>query len=187
MLNPAVPWKEQLQEFLHIQSRDDYSWLRPNRDYLPEGIVIPSLGNMEIGDVVFVDDTSGSMTVTGVTAFEQSQAEIVEILDELRPPTLYAIYVDTHVRRVEEWHPDDEVKMEPEGGGGTDFRPAFKWLEENDIDPACLIYLTDMRCSHKRWPDEPDYPVLWLQWGDYDAPEPLFGTLVDMDIGNPGP
>ena len=38
--------------------------------------------------------------------------------------------------------------------------PPFKWVEENGVEPKCLIYLTDLRCHS--FPDAPDYPVLWV-------------------------
>jgi predicted metal-dependent peptidase len=59
------------------------------------------------------------------------------------------------------------------GGGGTDFRPAFKWMEENDVVPDVLLYLTD---GYGTFPEEaPEYPVIWgdisgqpknYPWGD---------------------
>lgn len=38
------------------------------------------------------------------------------------------------------------IHLEPRGGGGTDFCPVFEWVEENQIDAVCLIYLTDLCC-----------------------------------------
>jgi len=52
------------------------------------------------------------------------------------------------------------VRLEPKGGGGTDFRPAFEWVAENDFAPACLIHLTDLCCDS--FPETPEYPVLWV-------------------------
>ena len=39
----------------------------------------------------------------------------------------------------------DEIAIR--GRGGTDFRPGFAWLEENDIRPGVCLYFTDMLCS----------------------------------------
>jgi len=38
--------------------------------------------------------------------------------------------------------------------------PPFKWVEENGIEPKCLVYLTDLCCNS--FPQAPDYPVLWV-------------------------
>ena len=72
------------------------------------------------------------------------------------------------------------LELTPRGGGGTDFRPAFHWVEEHGIAPAALIYLTDLECTH--FPDEPGYPVLWARIGQCHA-EPLFGQLIDIRDG----
>jgi hypothetical protein len=34
-------------------------------------------------------------------------------------------------------------------------------VDENGIEPKCLIYLTDLCC--KSFPEPPDYPLLWVR------------------------
>jgi predicted metal-dependent peptidase len=82
--------------------------------------------------------------------------------------------IDTCVQAVHEFTPDDEIVLKMVGGGGTLFQPAFDWVEENDVDPLALIYLTDLEGET---PQAPDYPVLWVTplHSTYEAP---FGTLV---------
>jgi predicted metal-dependent peptidase len=63
------------------------------------------------------------------------------------------------------------------GGGGTDFRPVFEWVEESQTEPACLIYLTDL-CCHS-YPAPPDYPVLWVTESRRTAP---FGETVRICV-----
>ena len=68
---------------------------------------------------------------------------------------------------------DPEDGFQVHGMGGTDFRPVFNYIEEDDLNPTALIYLTD---GYGPAPDEePDYPVLWVitqgghrpcPWGD---------------------
>ena len=58
---------------------------------------------------------------------------------------------------------DLPIVLCPKGGGGTDFRQVFQWVEQQGISPECLIYLTDLECS--RFPEEPFYPVLWARIG----------------------
>jgi hypothetical protein len=53
----------------------------------------------------------------------------------------------------------------------------FKWVEENGIDPKCLVYLTDL-CCHS-FPDAPEYPVLWVT----DSPKTAtFGETLRIRI-----
>lgn len=61
------------------------------------------------------------------------------------------------------------------GGGGTDFRPVFAYLEEQAIMPQSLIFLTDL-CG--QFPEEgPNYPVIWAATTTAQAP---FGETIPM-------
>jgi predicted metal-dependent peptidase len=62
------------------------------------------------------------------------------------------------------------------GGGGTDFRPVFKYIEEHKCNPTLLIFLTDMYGS---FPDkEPTYPVVWVSTTEKKAP---FGLTLHLN------
>lgn len=62
------------------------------------------------------------------------------------------------------------------GGGGTDFRPVFEWLDGDRAEPDLLVYFTD---AEGRFPDrEPRYPVVWLVKGK--APVP-FGVRIQLN------
>jgi predicted metal-dependent peptidase len=70
------------------------------------------------------------------------------------------------------------LELTPEGGGGTDYRPVFEWVEQEGLDPACLVYLTDMECMHFPRCD-PEYPVLWARVGG-GGNTPPFGDMIDI-------
>ena len=55
--------------------------------------------------------------------------------------------------------------------------PPFKWVEENGIQPKCLIYLTDLRCNS--FPPAPAYPVLWVTDSRKTAP---FGETLGICV-----
>jgi predicted metal-dependent peptidase len=93
--------------------------------------------------------------------------------------TIKVLYVDSEFQGEQEIEPDDTFLLEPKGGGGTDFRPAFKWMEENGIEPTAAIYFTD-GCCHS-FPEEPDFPLLWAHTGGYKF-EPPFGEVIDIDF-----
>lgn len=174
-----VDWDALLREFMYEKVPEDYSWDRPNRNYIQRGIYLPTLRSEGLGTVVMITDTSGSMPRP---AFDMAATHAHQICNELGAK-LVVVYVDTAVRGIEYLErEDDPLDLQPVGGGGTDFRPGFAWLEENDdIDADCILYFTDMQCSRFPQAHEIDTPVLWVQWGDYDAPEPPFGELVIMD------
>ena len=54
------------------------------------------------------------------------------------------------------------------GGGGTDFNPVFRWLEQSDDHPDLLIYFTDAQGSFPL--REPALPVIWLVKGRAKVP-----------------
>ncbi len=55
----------------------------------------------------------------------------------------------------------EDLKKYPTPGGGTDFRPPFQYVEQEQLDPKALIYFTDGECN--LFPETPpDYPVLWI-------------------------
>jgi len=59
VLRPPQDWKEVLREFVSSQARNDYSWARPNRRFLWQGLYLPGLHSVELGEVVIAIDTSG--------------------------------------------------------------------------------------------------------------------------------
>ena len=110
-----------------------------------------------MGEIVVAVDTSGSI---GTQELEQFAGEINAIINEAQPESIRVIYCDAALQAVEEFGPSEPITLSPKGGGGTDFVPPFRWVEENSVEPKCLIYLTDLCCNS--FPVAPDYPVLWV-------------------------
>jgi predicted metal-dependent peptidase len=68
------------------------------------------------------------------------------------------------------------LPAEISGGGGTDFRPLFDWIEREHLSPDLLIYFTD---AEGQFPArEPSFPVAWLVKGK--APTP-FGIRIQLN------
>jgi predicted metal-dependent peptidase len=118
-------------------------------------------------------DTSGSI---GSRELDQFAAEISAISDEAQPESIHVIYCDAAVQSVQEFGPAESIQLVPKGGGGTDFRPVFEWIEKNDLQPVCLIYLTDLYCHS--YPERPYYPVLWVTDSRRTAP---FGETIRIN------
>jgi predicted metal-dependent peptidase len=118
-----------------------------------------------VGELVIAVDTSGSI---GHQELEQFAGEITAISEEAQPERIHVVYCDAAVQSTEEFGPSEPIKLSPKGGGGTDFRPPFQWVEEEGIQPKCLIYLTDLCCNS--FPEPPEYPVLWVTDSRTTAP-----------------
>lgn len=116
----------------------------------------PPVERRSIGDIVIVVDISRSI---GTKGLEQFSGEINAIANEAQPESIHAIYCDTAIQSEDEFALQRQSSCH-KAGGGTDFVPPFKWVEENGIEPKSLIYLTDHYCNS--FPPTPDYPVLWV-------------------------
>jgi predicted metal-dependent peptidase len=167
-------WRGILHNFIAATNPSDYRWAPPNRRFVSSGLYLPSVERSGVGEIVVAVDTSGSI---GTQELEQFAGEINAIINEAQPESIRVIYCDAAVQAVDEFGPSEPIKLSPKGGGGTDFVPAFRWVEENGIEPKCLIYLTDLCCNS--FPVAPDYPVLWVTDSHKTAP---FGETLQISI-----
>ena len=173
-LAPHISWKAELRRFMQALSKDDISWAVPNRRFLSQGIHLPASRSTKMGTMVVVNDTSGSTAAAQPKFF----AEMRDILEDVAPERIIYIQIDSRIQRVDELSSGDEFDCTIRGGGGTDFRPAFAYIEQEGISPDCMVFLTDL---YGPFPVQaPDYPVLWAVVGK--ATEVPFGDLIKVDI-----
>lgn len=165
LLQPKLPWRMLLARYMVQTARDDYSYMRPSRR---EGqMIMPSLRS-EQADIVVAIDTSGSVSSGELSEF---LAEINTLKGQLRARvTLLAC--DTALATSGPWifEPWEEFKLPQEfqGGGGTDFRPVFEWVERQGRSPDLLLYFTDAEGDFPK--SAPPYPVIWLVKGKAPVP-----------------
>lgn len=175
LTKPKINWKEVLRRFVQTSATpDDFTWHRPYRQLVSQGLFFPSTFGESVGEMVVVVDTSGSISDHEATEF---LSEIQGIREDARPEKIHLVYCDAMVQKTEEYEPDGEpLKLDLVGRGGTDFRPPFKWVEEQQLEPICLVYLTDMYGAFPN--DPPRYPVLWISNSQVD--EAPFGEVVRL-------
>jgi predicted metal-dependent peptidase len=173
-IEPKADWKELLRRFIDHTLKTDYTWSRTNRRFIHKKMYLPSLKGEELPPIVIGVDTSISINQA---ILDQFSAEITAILEDYQTSAV-VIYCDTRVAHTEEFSSDDlPLKLNPKGGGGTDFRPPFEWVDEKNMTPSCFIYLTDLYCN--LYPDEPHYPVLWASYGT-GGQTPPFGEVINL-------
>lgn len=173
IVEPKISWREVLRRFLTTSAKNDYSWMPPNRRHVHAGIYLPSLRSEELPEIVVAVDTSGSI---GQREIDQFAAELTSVLQEFQT-TCTVLYCDSKIGKTETFTSQDlPLTLNPVGGGGTDFKPPFQWVIDQDVNPACLIYLTDLECNS--FPEEPGYPVLWANIGkEQNMP---FGEVITI-------
>lgn len=168
-----VDWREALRRFFSQTVPQDYRWTPPNRRFVWVDLYLPGLHREGMGEIAIGVDCSGSISDKLLGKFS---AEVNAIAAETRPELVRVLYCDAVIQRVDEFAAGEKIELSPVGGGGTDFRPVFTYLEERQIEPRCLIFLTDLAGS---FPDEtPPYPVIWAATSDRTAP---FGETVAID------
>jgi len=163
-------WRAILRDFVAATTPSDHRWTPPNRRYIASGLYLPSVERRGLGEIVIAVDTSGSI---GKRELEQFAGEISAISEEAKPEVIHVVYCDAAVQSTQHFGPSEPVQLEPQGGGGTDFRPVFEWVAENDVATVCLVYWTDLCCES--YPGVPAYPVLWVTDSRRTAP---FGETI---------
>jgi predicted metal-dependent peptidase len=157
-LNPRIPWRQVLAEFIANINKHDYDMRRPNRRHIHNGIYLPSIRGEELTLVIGID-TSGSISDDELAQFI---AEVNGIMACIKGWTLHVMGCDAavHGYEVVQYPETLDFKQVCKGRGGTSFVPVFDKVAEEGLTPACLIYLTD---TFGDFPDEePGYPVLWI-------------------------
>lgn len=173
VLKPKVNWRERLAAFMQKAKNDMRTFARPNRRFLSQGMYLPTISGEVLGEVVFCIDCSGSISDHDIAQFA---AEIRCVHEDSKPAKLHVMYFDAEVSHYDVFMPDDEVRVAPHGGGGTAFSPLFKRIEQENIEPAAVVFLTDLYCND--FGPAPDYPVMWVTTAATDAP---FGEVVEME------
>jgi predicted metal-dependent peptidase len=136
-------------------------------------MIAPSLHNLEIGKILFIGDSSGSIgeEEINICASEIQSAALSVKAD------FWVMWVDDHFQgppvQIDPWQ--YPLKLKPKGFGGTCFKPGFEWIQKTDFDPLCVVYITDGYCNS--FPKEPDFPVLWIVTAKNNF-KPPFGEVT---------
>lgn len=168
LVRPKVDWKSVLRRFLTTRAKIDLSYARPKRRFLADDLYLPGMTGERMGRIAVAVDCSGSIDDRTLAEFA---AEIRAIVEDTKPEAIEVIYFDSEVLRRDVFEHDQEVKIEPMGGGGTAFSPIFEALLESA--PTACVVLTDLCCND--FGPVPEFPVLWASIEDGQAP---FGETV---------
>jgi predicted metal-dependent peptidase len=176
--NPREDWVEVLRRFIqqNVEVPSDPTWSKLNRRAFALGNMLPGRVKEGLGELLIAIDTSGSMDELLVG---RSIAELKAILEDTDYETVTVMACDAWVH----WHATFAKGEEPvirvPGGGGTAFSPVWRKAEALGLTPRACVYFTDLDCYD--FGEEPEYPVLWAQWGSYPA-KPPFGEVVKVEL-----
>ena len=180
-----VDWRTVLRAFLIDRAQDDYTWGRPNRRLLDQGLYLPDRYSERAAPLVLIVDTSGSMGDAETRLLGAVWSEVRAVAEECQPESIRVIQCDARVTSDEVY--DDmgalPERVEIRGGGGTDFEPAYALLAETrDVGgrpPACVVHFTDLCCYS--FGEPPECPVVFAKFGDSRyGQQPPFGDVVPV-------
>ena len=169
---PQTNWRSVLNEFVQAEITD-YSFSPPDKRFADSGFFLPDFNEKEehIQDVLFMIDTSGSMSDDMVTAaYSEVKGAIDQHNGHLRG---WLGFFDAAIIEPQEFADESEFRIiKPAGGGGTDFQIIFEYVAQHMQDklPAVIIIMTD---GYAPFPQEHlsmGIPVLWLLVNDDVTP-----------------
>ena len=174
ILNPKLPWYTILQNHMSGFAKDDYTWAKPKRRYMPE-FYLPSAYSEAVGEIAQAFDVSGSVSPSEVSYFVGETSSLMEILN---PEKITVISFDYKIQKVQTLTENSDIysEMELVGGGGTDLTEIIKWAKENQ--PEVLLIFTDGDFEMK--PD-PGCPVIWLIHDNNHFKAP-YGEIIHYTI-----
>jgi predicted metal-dependent peptidase len=173
-MRPRLDLRSLLLRFFTERAASDYTWMKPNSRYAAQGLYLPGLHEHSLGEVAVMVDTSGSVDDVSL---QYARGILESVIDECHPAGVTLYFVDTEVAHVERLEKGDPLTWTPKGGGGTDFRSFFAQVDKGEIEPACVVCITDLYAT---FPEElPAIPTMWLSTTpDREAP---FGETVYID------
>jgi predicted metal-dependent peptidase len=171
--DPKVCWKHVLARFLRTNNSSDFSWQKPNRRFIADGLYLPSMYNPVIEEIAVVSDTSGSRTDEELN---QDLAEISSIILDVNPNKVHFVEVDTEVQNYTEYTRESlPIKMSMTGRGGTCFSPGIEYINKHYPNVSALVYLTDLGSDD--FGEQPSYPVLWITTDKGEVP---YGEIIEI-------
>ena len=179
---PQTDWRLILQDFIR-EEIVDYSFTPPDRRFCESPFFLPDFNDKAdfAEDILFMIDTSGSMSDDRITA---AYAEVKGAVDQFDGKLKgWLGFFDAAIVAPKPFSDEADFKaIKPAGGGGTDIQVILEYVHTHmqEKPPACMIILTDGLAP---FPDERQaggIPVLWLL--NNDEVTPPFGRIARITV-----
>jgi predicted metal-dependent peptidase len=178
-----IDWRNELKAALDRYHKDDYTLIPPNKKFLHVGIYLPSCVSNKFQLVIAID-SSGSVDEKLLNEF---LSEINFLMDSVQNYQIDLLVCDDTIHSHAVFYSGDTLEVELQGGGGTDFRPVFEFIERELGEIKLLLYFTDLnvifphvpeRSDKYSWGAVPNYDVKWITPKDANVP---FGEIIVLD------
>jgi predicted metal-dependent peptidase len=155
---PTLPWQTILQNHMNGYAKEDYSWSRPNRRYMPAGFYLPHRHSEGLNQITCGDDVSGSMSQDDLNAIFNEQKYIWETLKPIR---MRVQTFDTHVHMDKIFVEGDTLDgLQLKGGGGTNVQPLIESIKK-ELPEVALIF-TDGHFSKPDMSGTEATDIFWI-------------------------
>lgn len=151
----GVDWRFELYNAINRHMRNNYAFMPPNKKHSWRGVALPSLASDTLSLCVAVD-TSGSINDELLSAFME---EFKVIMQNFPAVKIELIIADAKVHAHYTFQGGEKMDFPLKGGGGTDYRPVFDYIDANLPMSTMLLYFTDGDGWFPKYP--PSYEVLW--------------------------
>lgn len=167
-----IDWREELKAAIDAHFKNDFTLLPPSKKLLYEGIYLPSNISQTFRLVIAID-SSGSIDDALLGEF---LSEVNFLMSFIAHYQIELIVCDEKIRSHTTFYSGDILACEVQGGGATDFRPVFEFIEREFDDVRLLLYFTDLDGVFPTEP--PSYEVKWVI--NSHAKEPPFGVCIAL-------
>lgn len=166
MQNSELPWHNILKA-RYRKLGFKRSWKKPNKRYYQQGFYYAGRIKSEGIKMVAAIDTSGSMMREDLN---KAVSELYGITKAFPFLDLWVTDCDAQIYQAKKYKKEEISRLILKGGGGTDFRPVFKWIEKdlnNQIDS--LVFFTDLYGDFPT--KKPPYSTFWVtETREHDIP-----------------
>lgn len=174
-----VKWNYILNRLIRRTLSKSYipSFKRTSRRY--GELVKGHIKNHEIDNIIIAVDTSGSIDEDLHKRFMQE----IKLIQRMFKIKIRYIQCDDDIQSDFEFKRYTNINKIPiRGGGGTDFRPVFKLIDEKHYNPNAILYFTD---GQGNYPKTSKYNTLWVlsnnECLNYDDTTPPFGNIISLE------
>jgi len=166
-----IDWRDELRVAIDKYFRDDYVVMPPSKKLLYSGIYLPSNVSQTFRLVIAID-SSGSVDEELLNSF---LSEVNFLMTLVQNYQIELIVCDDKIHTHKTFYSGDTLEVSLVGGGGTDFRPVFKFIESEFDDVKLLLYFSDLEGF---FPSEaPSYLVKWVSQKAKEVP---FGEIIEL-------
>ncbi len=168
-LKSKIDWRDELRVAIDRFYKDDYAQMPPNKKFLHLGFYLPSSISQRFKLVIAVD-SSGSVDENLLNEFLN---ELNFLMNTIPSYEINLLVCDDKINSHQVFYSGDRLEVDLKGGGATDFRPVFEFVQDNLQDIQLLLYFSDLEGIFPK--EEPSYEVKWISPNEKEVP---FGEII---------